>query len=136
MSAEAIPLIYWFWFCGFVAAALSLAVVAGWVLAKLLYGATVIMIEPLLECQERRWFGKLARREIAQAKANRVRIVRTNLFPDGEGIRFQRIKSLLPIFASVNVGAVSEVETVIEFHPTNQSPRRNFGHCERKRTGF
>ena len=41
-----------------------------------------------------------------------------------------------PVFPAMDVRAVGEVNAVVELHPADDSPTRNFGHCERKRIGF
>src|SRR5688500_10287272 len=43
---------------------------------------------------------------------------------------------LLPIFAAMNVRAVSEMNAGVELHPPDDSPTRNFGDCDRNRIGF
>ena len=72
----------------------------------------------------------------AEAQSDRVGATCGNATANDERVALKRFKCLRPRFAAVDVGAISKMQAVIELHPTNQSPRRNFGHCDRKRTGF
>jgi hypothetical protein len=77
---------------------------------------TVMLIQPTLEPAQCGRVTEFLGRLVAQPEPDGVRLIGTNLFADCQGITLERIQGLLPGFSSVDIGAVGQVEAVLEFH--------------------
>ena len=74
---------------------------------------TILLREPTLKGQQRGGFAQLVRGPVAQAQADGERLLGTNPLAHREGMALQRVKRLAPGLAAMNVGAISQVQTVI-----------------------
>src|SRR6185503_17630569 len=83
---------------------------------------TMLLTEPALKFQQSRAVAQLLSRAIAQSQTDPIRLLGTDAFPHGHGMRFQRAKCLRPGLAAMDIRAVGEVDVVIQFHPR---PRLN-----------
>jgi len=95
-----------------------------------------VCVEPVAEGGQRGGLREFFGSTSTETQADRIRETGGNAAANDERVALESFKRLRPRFAAVDVGAVGEMQAVVELHPTNQAPRRNFGHCERKRTGF
>ena len=96
----------------------------------------VVRVQPVTEGGERGRLREFFGRAGAEPQTDRVSSTGGDAAANDKRVALKSVKRLRPRFAAVDVGAVGEMQAVVELHPTNQAPRRNFGHCERKRTGF
>jgi hypothetical protein len=53
---------------------------------------------------------------IAQSQADGIRLVRTNLIADREGVSLERVKCLRPILTAMDVGTIGQMKAVRQFH--------------------
>ena len=79
----------------------------------------VLLIEPALKREQRFRIGEITRRDIAQAQADGVTSFRRDTFLDAQGVRGERVERFRPRLAAMDVGAVGEVESVLENHAVN-----------------
>ncbi len=77
---------------------------------------TIILAQPALKVEQPGMAAQFHRRVVAQAQADRKRLVRTNPFPHGQHVRLERMKRLGPGLAAMDVRAVGEVEMVVQLH--------------------
>ncbi len=74
---------------------------------------TILLRQPALKSQQRGGLAQLVRGPVAQAQADGKRLLGTNPLAHREGMALQRVKRLAPGLAAMNVGAISQVQTVI-----------------------
>ena len=76
----------------------------------------VVFLEPALEGRKRAGLRQFPRRNRAEPEADSVGSSRGDPLPHAQGVFAQPAPCLLPAFAAVDVGAVAEMETVMELH--------------------
>src|SRR5437868_5954398 len=87
----------------------------------------VVRVQPVAELLECRGLGEFARGEIAEAQTNGVRLAVGDLIAHGQGVALKRIEGFGPILAAMDIGAIGEVEAVVEFHVRRKLARKTEG---------
>src|SRR5215470_9351046 len=77
---------------------------------------TLVLAKPTLKFQQLLTVAEFLGRLSAQAKPNRVRPVRADLFPHRQTVLLQGRESFGPGFPAMNIGAIREMKAVVEFH--------------------
>ena len=77
---------------------------------------TVFGREPVAEMAQRVGIDQLAGSFVAQAQPNREWPIAANAVAHRQGVILQRREGLRPIFARMNVRAVSEMSAAVELH--------------------
>ena len=72
----------------------------------------------------------------AQTQANGIRRLRANSFAHGQRVLLKRLKGFRPVFAAMNIRAVSEMKTVIQFHNAIEQQRNQSGKTTRQKKFF
>jgi hypothetical protein len=81
---------------------------------------TLVLPQPTAKGFERPRLAQLARGEIAQTQADSIRTVGTNSLLYKESILFERREGFRPIFTTMNICAVSEMEVIFKSHPVSR----------------
>ena len=76
----------------------------------------MIFIEPAAEIQESLRVFQFTRSLVAQTQADGIIIFRANAFADGKGVISEGLKSFGPRFSTVDIRAIGEMKSVLEFH--------------------
>jgi hypothetical protein len=85
----------------------------------------VVTIEPRAKRSERGRLREFLGRARAEPQPDRVRPPGGDAATDDEGVALQRVKGLRPRFPAMDVGAVGEVEAVVEFHRVLKGSDKN-----------
>jgi hypothetical protein len=78
-----------------------------------------VLTEPTLKFQEGCAVSQFVGGAIAQAQANRVRLFRADAFADAKGIILERLESFRPRLTAVNIRAIRQMQSRLEFHPVD-----------------
>lgn len=74
------------------------------------------VIKPVAEGGERGGFAEFARGLVAEAQADGKGCGRADALFDGEGEAVEGVEGLRPVLAAVDVGAVGQMQAVVELH--------------------
>ena len=96
----------------------------------------VVPLQPKPESEQGGGFRKFRGGALTEPQPDGVRATRGDAPAHRQGVLLERREGFRPGFPAVDVGAVRELKAVVQLHPADESPRRNFGHCDRKRCGF
>ena len=80
---------------------------------------TLVLLKPFAKGAESGGMGQFVRRAFAQAQADGIKIFWADPFAHGERVILERLKCLAPVLATMDVRAVGEVKSVVEFHEIN-----------------
>ena len=90
-----------------------------------------VFSEPALKFEEHLAFAQFHRRAPAQAQADGEGFLRADFPPHGERVGLERRKRLRPRFAAMNVGAIREVQSMVQFHRRKNARKIIFGKAQR-----
>src|SRR4029077_37752 len=76
----------------------------------------LVFAQPALEVEQGRAVAQFQGGALAEAQADGVRLIGTYPFPHAKGIVFERLESLRPRLAAVDIRAVGKMQTRVEFH--------------------
>src|SRR5208283_5099508 len=82
---------------------------------------TPVQVQPALEFEQRRPVAQLDRGAMTQAQAEAEGGARTDPLPHRQCVSLERLESLRPRLAAMDVGAVGEVQAVVELHGRSQN---------------
>ena len=77
---------------------------------------TIVLFKPTLEIEQGAGLAEGQGGAMAQTQADGKRVVRTNAFPDRQGMIFNGIKGFPPGFPAMNIGAIRQMEAVVQDH--------------------
>src|SRR5437867_13216216 len=87
----------------------------------------MVLGEPSLELEQSSAIAQLFCGLLAETQADGVRVVRADSLPHRQRVALERVESLRPRFAPMDVGAVGEMEAVVQFHLRNSTLALNWG---------
>ena len=85
----------------------------------------IVAVEPRAKRGQRGRLREFPGRPRAEPQPDRVGATGGDAAPDDEGVALQRVKGLRPRFPAMDVGAVGEVEAVVEFHRVLKDSDKN-----------
>ena len=85
---------------------------------------TILVCQPLLERPQYRRLTQLAGRHLTQPQSACVRAPAPHPIAHSQYIGFQRIKRLRPILATMDIRAVGQMQSVLQFHGAELNTRR------------
>ena len=85
---------------------------------------TILVCQPLLEHLQYRRLTQFAGRHLTQPQSDCVRAPAPHPIAHSQYIGFQRIKRLRPILATMDIRAVGQMQSVLQFHGAELNTRR------------
>ena len=85
---------------------------------------TILVCQPLLERLQYRRLTQFAGRHFTQPQPNRVRSPSPHSIAHSQHLGFQGKKRLRPILATMNIRAVGQMQSVLQFHGAELNTRR------------